>query len=683
MRTQVKHMRGISNKYKPATSQRNAFTLVEMLVSVTLVLMMMGLFASIFQIATGSMTKQRGISQQDQRARILATNVRKDLQHRTFRYMYPFCPEENHLTSPTSFANRTGYFYISTNDPYTGLDDVIQFTVNANITTEDPDSTPFFGRAAELVDRSNSGASPTSLHINPNQPETDDGAFAANSGASSPYAEISYFIRNGNLYRRVILIREPLNVAGQNLVAQPSSGSGYNYLSGQPDRTDATTYDGLFKVTRTSGSFIADGIDGTLSNDFQLLFDHASFASFSGGNQSAAVLGVEALSNETTGAALEVLANPARRWGFNPLSSRSREHSRIATATLPSVFIGRYTHAETSSLNFNFPQNSCRVKTTPPNFTAADSNTLLGNGNPLDVVNTPLTLNANGVISEFDSALTTTTAGRGGVRRVEDLLLANVHEMKVELWDQRLQRFTVPGHYYKNLGTSTQQLGDYHAARCINLLNGPIPGVNAGAVFDTWHATAAAYDSDGGGGPPNLSESHSPYLPYLYYPPRQNDPSPGPSPSTMPDPLVEQVFPSSPSTNRGYWRPNVVYNINDVVLVPWVDRLETMPPGPPDGKFEYSELVDDDVRFAYGLRMVARGPDVNTSGSSESAPTMTARPNFPAASGRRITDNEVIWESFDNRRPLQSIRLTFRFHDKTSDNMRQLSLVIPMTDVKK
>lgn len=659
--------------FSPA--RRNAFTLVEMLVSVTLVLMMMGLFASIFQIATGSMTKQRGISQQDQRARILATNIRKDLQHRTLRYMYPFSPDEDSLTSPTSFANRTGYFYISTNDPYSGLDDVIQFTVNANITTEDPDTTPFFGRAAELVDRSTSGASPTSLHVNPNQPEADDGALAANSGASSPYAEICYFVRNGNLYRRVVLIREPLNVAGQDLVAQPTSRSGYDYFSGQPDQSDVSTYDGLFKVA--NGSFIADGGGGTLSNDFQLLFDHAASADL-GSNQKANVLGVEALSNETADPAANILANPARRWGFNPVTKRSREHSRIANATNPSVFIGRYTQAETSSLNFNFPQNTSRVKTTPPNFSAADSNTVLGNGNPMDVVNTPVTLNSYGVVSEFDSALTATTEGRGGIRRVEDLLLANVHEMKVELWDQRLQRFVVPGHSYRNLGTAIGQFGDYHATRCLNLQNGPISGVNSGAVFDTWHPNAAAFDSDGSGGALSLGERHSPYLPYLYYPPRQNDPSPGPSPGTMPDPLIEQVVPSSPSNNRGYWQPGVVYNINDVVLVPWEDQA------PLDGMFDYSELLDDNVRFAYGLRMVAQGPDVDGSGASESAgPGLNACPNFPATSGRRITDNEVIWESFDNRRPLQSIRLTFRFHDKTSDNMRQLSLVIPMTDVKK
>lgn len=639
-------MRARLTKQGHGSSQRNAFTLVEMLVSVTLVLLMMGLFASIFQIATDSMTKQRGISEQDQRARILATNVRKDLQHRTFRYLYPFFPNEDPLTSPTSFANRNGYFYISTNSPDTGLDDVIQFTVSSNITTEDPDSTPIFGRAMQLIDRSTAGASLTSLHINPNQPEADDGSFAPNSGASSPYAEVCYFVRNGNLYRRVVLIREPLNVAGQNLVAQPTSRSGYNYLSGQPDRTDATTYDGLFKVT--SGNFIPDGPDGSLSNDFQLLFDHSAFASFSGSNQSTAVLGVEALSNATKDPAARILANPARRWGFNPLTSRSREHSRVANATSPSVFIGRYTHAETSSLNFNFPQNSCRVKTIPPSPSTADSSTLLGNGNPLDVVNTPVTLNSYGVVSEFDSALTATAEGRGGIRRVEDLLLANVHEMKVELWDQRLQRFVVPGHFSSNLGTG--ELGDFHFNRCLNPKAVPIDSMNNGAVFDTWHSQSAAYDSDGDGSL-EFAELHPPYMPYNFYPPA----------------VVGTTGP-----HGQFWQPSApadTYAVGSIVLPEWKDVA-------PLGVFSYNEISEPSM-FQIGLKCIAVN-DADADGV-ENGPAI----RFPAAAGQRVTDGEVTWESFDNRRPLQSIRLTFRFHDKPSDNMRQLSLVIPVTDVKK
>ncbi|MEZ6034831.1 MAG: hypothetical protein R3C17_17190 [Planctomycetaceae bacterium] len=73
-------------------------------------------------------------------------------------------------------------------------------------------------------------------------------------------------------------------------------------------------------------------------------------------------------------------------------------------------------------------------------------------------------------------------------------------------------------------------------------------------------------------------------------------------------------------------------------------------------------------KFQMGYRLVTPG----ISGTSS--------PLWPTAPGRRVTDGTAVWESFDNRRPLQSIRLTFRFHDKTSDNMRQLSLVVPLTE---
>ena len=55
------------------------------------------------------------------------------------------------------------------------------------------------------------------------QPEADDGAieFAGerpqiveNNLGTSRYAEVSYFLRNGNLYRRVLLIREPYDSSG-------------------------------------------------------------------------------------------------------------------------------------------------------------------------------------------------------------------------------------------------------------------------------------------------------------------------------------------------------------------------------------------------------------------------------------------------------------------------------------
>ena len=56
---------------QPMRFGRSGFTLVEMLVSVALVLLMMSLFASIFSMASGSVSTQRGISNHDQKARAL------------------------------------------------------------------------------------------------------------------------------------------------------------------------------------------------------------------------------------------------------------------------------------------------------------------------------------------------------------------------------------------------------------------------------------------------------------------------------------------------------------------------------------------------------------------------------------------------------------------------------------
>jgi hypothetical protein len=665
-------MKAYDSNLKPAIQPRAGFTLVEMLVSVTLVLLMMTMFATIFQIATGSMHKQRGIAELDQKARVISTVVRKDFQHRTFRNVLPFYPDEDSATSPTSFSDRAGYIYVSTNNPDTGLDDLIQFTVSANVLAEDQDSTPYFGRAAELSDRLTAGAADNGLHISPNQPEADDGSMAPNSVASSPNAEICYFVRNGDLYRSVVLIREPLPAAGQNFGPQPTSTSGYNYLSGQPDPGNVATYDGLFKVV--NGSFQPDAASppfGTLTNDFYLLFDFSAHPSLLG-NQSAVFVGSDSLSNETSGAAAEVLANPGRRFGFNhdQNSRRSREHTVVSNPALrpagytgPTQFFGRFTRAETSSLNFNWPQNTSREELVGQLYSDPDSGNLVGvdfdfdgtvdftstNGNPLDLVATPLALNPkNGVISSFDSVFAAGVEGRGGERRVEDLLLANVHEMKVELWDARLQRFVVPGHSSTNI--STGEVGDYALVQCHNPDYVPDLGMNSGAVFDTWHPTQAAFNSDGIGGV-SIGEQSSPYIPYVFYPPVFPN---GPTP------------PSSPGPFADYWAPGGSHNVDDIVVPEWSD-------GNSDLQFSWDEVAATS-KFQIGLRCVAVN-DINTDFSYNSGLSI----NFPTVPGRLVTDGEITWESFDNRRPLEAIRLTFRFQDKTSDNMRQLSLVIPLT----
>ena len=117
----------------PKSKIRNAFTLVEMLVAVGVVVVMMTLFATIFQMATAAMQKQKGLSENDQRVRLVSTMLRNDLrtntpdpatgmqvQTRTFRWLVPIAPSDATILPaipPGSTINATndrkGYFYIS------------------------------------------------------------------------------------------------------------------------------------------------------------------------------------------------------------------------------------------------------------------------------------------------------------------------------------------------------------------------------------------------------------------------------------------------------------------------------------------------------------------------------------------------------------------------------------------
>ena len=90
-------------------SPQAGFTLVEMLVSVTLVLLMMVMFGEIFQLATNSVTKQRVMADNDQNARTFVTVIRGDLENRSFRTVVPFYANEpvNGNAFP-SLSNREG-----------------------------------------------------------------------------------------------------------------------------------------------------------------------------------------------------------------------------------------------------------------------------------------------------------------------------------------------------------------------------------------------------------------------------------------------------------------------------------------------------------------------------------------------------------------------------------------------
>ncbi|MEO1994680.1 MAG: type II secretion system protein, partial [Planctomycetaceae bacterium] len=192
-----------------ARRSRRGFTLVEMLVSVGLVVLMMSLFAFIFQVATGTMSRQRTISQNNQKVRLVATLLTNDLKKRTFRNLIPFMPHELE-DHPTGFSDRRGYFYLSENSAYVETDTVLQFTVDSQNT----DDTALVSRG--FVGRAQAATDVLAVATNPiEHPDSDNGRMG-DSLATARHAEVTYFIRNGNLYRRLLLIRNerPTTVFG-------------------------------------------------------------------------------------------------------------------------------------------------------------------------------------------------------------------------------------------------------------------------------------------------------------------------------------------------------------------------------------------------------------------------------------------------------------------------------------
>lgn len=697
------------NKKNDTATGRGGFTLVELLVSVTLILLMMTLFAQIFTMATDSISRQKGIAENDQRARILTNTIRADFAKRTFRYGLPFYPGENSDLSVTSFGKRDGYIYMNGNDPVSGIDDILQFTVNSALLQEESDDTQFLGAASMLYDQLaevNNEIRRTALRFNPNQPEADDGSLFPNGVAASTAAEVTYFVRNGGLYRRVMLLRNPLPAAGGDQEIAPRSTVGdHPYLLTENDGLTADA-GGRFWYVRnpenitlgnfelgTSETASADRSNWnvTQSNDLWGHFDFSAIPLGTGGGGGsdpsigAVLLGVDALANDS---GILSLGNPRVRWGFNFYTGQSREHLAIGNPT----FFGRFLHAETSDWRFNWPMAGARNEPDATTF----SGTIIGSGNPMQIYDasgpsgTQLSIQPNGVISQFNgSSIAGNTASRGGPRAVEDVLLSHVHEFRVEIWDDRLGRFVTPG-YGTVTGGTTESVGDYHIARCLqaDVTNGQfhigplapytpsntVPVLKQPHAFDTWHADLGSdpiYNFDGDATVDQLFEISPPYIALRVTPPLQ--PS-GPTPTLVTDPVgsenisIRTVANGSIgtvlTTNQGYWEPNKSYSLNDVVFVPWDD---TVPNGNGDSLFQYSELTRPEIGFHLAYRCVIAG----TSDGSE--------PAWPTSAGQRVSETNVQWEAIDNRRPLKSIRVTIRFQEPSTEQIRQVALILPVT----
>jgi hypothetical protein len=350
-----------------------------MLVSVALIVLMMSLFAEVFTIATGTMSRQKGLTENDQRARMLMTLVKADLDKRSFRSVVPYGPGDD-----PPVGTRDGYFYIAENDPQNDTDDVLQFTVKTNQSTSTSvRQDPIYGRAATLI----GGGS--------NQPVFDDGD-PTNAKSLSVNAEVAYFLRKGKLYRRTLLIRTPPN-AGYQAAPQTGATPPADVITG-PYSTSYTT--------NGTGNFLTDF-------DFSAHFDPTPDAASGQVKFNAVANGINSLDNNQGSPAS--LGLPWLRFGHRPGGTGSQSGKPVEF--IGTNFIGRFTHEETSNIAFGYPGVAGAGPDGIMN-TADDTNPYTRTG---------LSLDANGAVSAY----------AGGPREAVDLLLSNVHAFDVKVWDPK------------------------------------------------------------------------------------------------------------------------------------------------------------------------------------------------------------------------------------------------------
>ncbi len=399
--------------------RRAGFTLVEMLVSVGVVLIMMTLFATIFSLATTAMSTQKGNAENDQRVRLVETLLRNDLntietdpitkantrQVRTFKVLVPYSAGE--LTAPAdpwntgnpiSDNDRAGYFYISENNPNDDTDDKIQFTVRMGSSSSErfygraaglfPDAAGHYGPADSAGNYPPAPPSPPSLapagNYWPNQPEFDDLLFYPNQAGAAAHAEVSYFLRNGTLYRRVMLLRDPNLPSGVTAVGDhtPEDNNG---------------------VALVMNAYTAAGSPSMWRDfDYSISYDMVTGLPAFHGDNDLGKLGVASS-----------LFNPQNRFGFDGTGTLNAGFGKPREFDSSSVYFGGFTHADTSDANFGYP---AQVTAANPNPMATATNLAFVNGQ----------IKVTGSGPQYTLA---------GTRISEDIILTNVIGFDIKVWD--------------------------------------------------------------------------------------------------------------------------------------------------------------------------------------------------------------------------------------------------------
>ena len=186
-------------------TRRRGVTLVEMLVTLAILLLMMTVIVQIFQAATGALNAAQVYQELDNQLRLLDLTIRSDLGGVTCK-----------LTPPNNPKNNTGYLEYGENEfadvQGEDSDDYIRFTAKA------PAGQPFTGRM--WIRAAYAAANGGTNTYQPPQPIT----------ITSEYAEIIYFLRNGNLYRRVLLVAPALQSTIEPSVNNVNPNAPYNGL---------------------------------------------------------------------------------------------------------------------------------------------------------------------------------------------------------------------------------------------------------------------------------------------------------------------------------------------------------------------------------------------------------------------------------------------------------------------
>jgi prepilin-type N-terminal cleavage/methylation domain-containing protein len=455
---------------------RAGFTLVEMLVAVTLILLMMTMFAQIFQVASGSLTKMKGIGENDQRVRLITATIRNDINKRTYRVVTPIQatgPGAKQFSYSAPYrgtdSEMQGYIHLSEGDTNDDTDDLLQLTVDAQIKGEESqDVTAYGGRAVQL---GNAGDSPL-LHLN--QPVMDDAragfntstdSYVSDGASESRYAEVVYFLRRGTLYRRSLLLRDPQPISTTNLPPDVNPYRGPNgvapfwtpFLGASP-----TFYDKLAAI---------NGAEPGATGNFYTDFDFAAFVDgFSGTPtlrfHSGPFNNFDSLAS-TDAARAEALARPQTRFGFHPITGRPLSYDGSGR------YFGRFTHGETS-----FRQSVTRQFGYPGVVGLGPDNTLGGGDdeNPYFRIGLPgananrLELdNSTGIVRDPTNSLT-----YRGPRYGEDVLMTNVLSFDIKVYDHHpeVRDFVDLGHNRVSTVTS-QPVGHFNMSQNRNPAFGP------------------------------------------------------------------------------------------------------------------------------------------------------------------------------------------------------------------